>query len=90
MSKKKKIIISAVCIGVLLIGLVVGIILANIKRYNLKYQDAFDFNNHTQMIEVNYDAQYNPQGITYNNGVKKFVTSGNKYGLFSYFENKIW
>ena len=94
MSKKKKIIISAVCVSVLLIGLIVGIILANIKRFNIQHQDEFEFNNHTQIIEINRDDKYisveklyngNPQ--TYFNGGTQIVKDESNHGIFSYFEN---
>jgi len=89
MTKKKKIIISAICVGIILIGLILGIVLANVKRYSMKYQKEFDFNNHTTMTKITWDAKYTSTGVTYNNGVRKFRTSDEKYGLFSLAENKM-
>ena len=89
MTKKKKIIISAICVGVLLIGIILGIVLANIKRFSIRHQKEFDFNNHTFMTEITWDAKYTVSGTTYNNGTRVTRTSDNKYGIFSLTENKM-
>ena len=90
MSKKKKIIICSVCIFVLLTGIIVGVILANIKRYSMRYQREFDFNNHTQLVELNIDESIHiPYDDFHNNGIKKVRTVDNKHGLYSYVENKM-
>ena len=91
MSKKKKIIISIVFVVVLLGSIITGIILANIKRFSMRAQSEFDFNNHTRIEEISLDSKYNPVSeVGYsNNGVKPVRTIDNKMGLYSYVQNKM-
>ena len=89
MTKKKKIIISSICVGIILVGIILGIVFANIKRYSMKYQKELEFNNHTTMTRITWDAKYTATGTTYHNGVRKFRTSDEKYGLFSLAENRM-
>jgi len=88
LSKKGKIIISSVIIVVLLTGIVLGVILANIKRYSMRFQKEFLFNDHTQMIELSIDEiNHIPTGEFHSNGIKVVRTVDNKYGLYSYAKN---
>lgn len=89
MTKKKKIIISAVSVGVILIGIIISVILANIKRFDIYATDEFDYNNHQNMIVIDRDSSYTYSNRYYAGGteiVKK--TSTNKMGLYSYVKNK--
>ena len=89
MTKKKKIIISAVSVGVILIGIIISVILANIKRFDIYATDKFDYNNHQNMIVIDRDSSYTYSNRYYAGGteiVKK--TSTNKMGLYSYVKNK--
>lgn len=89
MTKKKKIIISAVSVGVILIGIIISVILANIKRFDIYATDKFDYNSHEHMIVINRDSSYTYSNRYYAGGteiIKK--TSTNKMGLYSYVQNK--
>lgn len=89
MTKKKKIIISAVSVGVILIGIIISVILANIKRFDICATDKFDYNNHENMIVIDRDSSYTYSNKYYAGGteiVRK--TSTNKMGLYSYVKNK--
>lgn len=91
MSKKKKIIISAVSVGIVLIGIILTIILVNIKRFNMSTVDEFVFNHHTRMQIVGYDqTAYTNTGSTYNNGTTIVTQTGGgtKLGIYSYVDNK--
>lgn len=101
MSKKKKIIISSVTCGIVLIGIILTIILVNIKRFDMKAQDKFDFNNHQNMTVISRDTSYIYTG---DNGssvdTSKYYAKGTeiikkesgsstiKMGLYSYLKNK--
>lgn len=90
MSKKKKIIISSVVVGVVLLSIILTVILVNIKRFDISAQNRFMFNNHTKMEVISIDDKYTPYGDVRNNGVQTIHTSTDyKYGLFSYVENKV-
>ena len=89
MSKKKKIIISVSVVFVLLASIITGIILANIRRYSIKPLQEYNFNTHTEMIEITLDSKYNPMDGFNNNSVNKVRTIDNKYGLYSYFEGRM-
>lgn len=89
MTKKKKIIISAVTVGVILIGIIISVILANIKRFDIYATDKFDYNNHENMIVIDRDSSYTYSNSYFAGGteiVRK--TSTNKMGLYSYVKNK--
>ena len=68
MTKKKKIIISSVIVGVILLSIVLTIILVNIKRFDMRYTDNFDFNNHTTLNVIERDTNLTYYETTYNNG----------------------
>lgn len=90
MTKKKKIIISSIIVGIILIGVILTVCIANIKRFSLKYNDEFDYNRHTKMQVITLDSAYTPSGTYYNNGVRVIKNNDtSKYGLFSYYENKV-
>ena len=89
MSKKKKIIISVVFVVVLLGTVITGVILANLRRYSMKHQSEYDFNEHTKMTEIVLSSQYNPTDGFNNKGINKVRTIDNKYGLYSYVLNKM-
>lgn len=87
-SKKKKIIISSVFIGVLLAGIILGIVLANLKNYSMRFQKEFYFNNHTHMMELGINEVQNiPYDEFHSNGVRIIRTADNKHGLYSYTKN---
>lgn len=88
LSKKKKIIICSVFIGVLLAVIILGIILANVKNYSMRFQKEFNFNNHTHMMELGIDEIQNiPYDEFHSNGVRIIRTTDNKHGLYSYTKN---
>lgn len=91
MTKKKKIILSSIIVGVILLGVILTVCLVNIKHFSLKFNDEFDYNRHSNMLVVDMDSKYSPTGNYYNNGVQKIKdnTLDNKYGLFSYYDNKV-
>ncbi len=90
MSKKKKIIISSVSVGIVLIGVILTIILVNIKRFSLRASDCLNFNNHTTMNIIELDSSVTPSSSTpYNNGTTIITNNSNsKQGVFSYIKNK--
>lgn len=101
MSKKKKIIISSVTCGIVLIGIILTIILVNIKRFDMKAQDQFDFNNHENMTVIVRDTSYTYTGDS-GSGVdtSKYYAKGTeiikkesgsdttKMGLYSYLKHR--
>lgn len=91
MSKKKKIIISSVVVGVVLIGIILTLVLVNIKRFDMKASSKYEFNKHTEMVVIERDTSYTYYGggSLYKGGteiVKKNSTG--KMGVYSYIENK--
>ncbi|MDY5676392.1 MAG: hypothetical protein SPK63_01150 [Eubacteriales bacterium] len=90
MSKKKKIIISSVSVGIVLIGVILTIILVNIKRFSLRASDYLNFNNHTTMNIIELDSSVTPSSSpSYNNGTTIIThNSSSKLGVFSYIQNK--
>ena len=89
MTKKKKIIISSVVVGVVLLSIVLTIILVNIKRFDMRYTDNFDFNNHTTLNVIERDTNLTYYETTYNNGTQKIKNNAtSKQGVYSYIDNK--
>lgn len=89
MTKKKKIIISSIVVGVLLLSIVLTIILVNIKRFDMRYTDKFDFNNHTTLNVVERDTNLTYYETTYCNGTQIIKDNATlKQGIYSYIENK--
>lgn len=90
MSKKKKIIISSIAVGIVILGVILTIILVNIKRFNLIATDYLNFNNHTTMNIIELDSSVTPSSSTpYNNGTTIITNnSTTKKGIFSYSQNK--
>ncbi len=90
MSKKKKIIISSVAVGIVILGVILTIILVNIKRFSLIATDYLNFNNHTTMNIIELDSSVTPSSSTpYNNGTTIITNnSTTKKGIFSYSQNK--
>ena len=86
MSKRAKIITSAVCIGLVVIGLAVTIILVAMKRFDITPNAEPTLNNHTEMIETGYDSfQYATVLATISDNATKIVKDGNeKVGVYSY------
>ena len=89
MTKKKKIIISSIIVGVLLLSIVLTIILVNIKRFDMRYTDKFDFNNHTTLNVIERDSNLTYYETTYGNGTQKIKdNSTSKQGVYSYIDNR--
>lgn len=89
LTKKNKIILSSVIVGVILLGVILTIILVNIKRFSLKPTDEINFNSHTQLVEINFDAETSAVGTVYNNGAQIIKNNSTlKQGIFSYKQNK--
>lgn len=89
LTKKNKIILSSVIVGVILLGVILTIILVNIKRFSLKPTDEINFNSHTQLVEINFDAETSAVGTVYNNGAQVIKNNSTlKQGIFSYKQNK--
>lgn len=89
LTKKNKIILSSVIVGVILLGVILTIILVNIKRFSLKPTDEINFNSHTQLVEINFDAGTSAVGTVYNNGAQVIKNNSTlKQGIFSYKQNK--
>lgn len=88
-TKKNKIILSSVIVGVILLGVILTIILVNIKRFSLKPTDEINFNSHTQLVKINFDAGTSAVGTVYNNGTQIIKNNSTlKQGVFSYKQNK--
>ncbi len=88
MSKKAKIITSAICIGLVVLGLAITIILVAIKRFNITPNDTVTLNNHTQMIECGYDEfEYSAVSATISNNATKIIKNNqDKVGVYSYID----
>lgn len=91
MTKKKKIIIIAVCVSLAVISVITGIILATMKRFDITPNETTDFNNHTEIIEVSRGTyqKVGTSNVLYNNGTQIIQDSNGNQGLFSYIENKL-
>ena len=89
MTKKKKIIISSIVVGVVLLSIVLTIILVNIKRFDMRYTDKFDFNNHTTLNVIERDSNLTYYETTYGNGTQRIKDNAtSKQGVYSYIDNK--
>lgn len=91
MTKKKKIIISSCVVGVILLGVILTLILVNIKRFDMHATDKFDYNNHTTLNVIERDTTYTYTdiGTLYKGGTEiRMKSTTNKYGLYSYIQNK--
>lgn len=91
MTKKKKIIISSCIVGVILLGVILTLILVNIKRFDMHATDKFDYNNHTTLNVIERDTTYiyEDSGTLYKGGTEIIENrTTNKYGLYSYIQNK--
>ena len=89
LTKKNKIILSSVIVGVILLGVILTIILVNSKRFSLKPTDEINFNSHTQLVEIHLGAETSAVGTVYNNGAQVIKNNSTlKQGIFSYKQNK--
>lgn len=90
MSKKKKIIISSICAGVILLGTILTIILLNIKRFSSYTDSVITYNDHTYMTKVGTSAYHsNIDAKIYENATQIIEDNSNKAGLYSYKQGKI-
>ncbi|MGN0960586.1 MAG: hypothetical protein ACI4PF_00135 [Christensenellales bacterium] len=90
MTKKKKIIIVSICLSVILLGTVIGIIIATWKRFDLTPNNEFVYNNHISMEVVGVPQGYTSNTTFYSNAtIITENTNNNKFGVFSYIENQI-
>lgn len=90
MSKKKKIIISSICAGVILLGTILTIILLNIKRFSSYTDSVITYNDHTYMTKVDTSAYHsNIDAKIYENATRIIEDNSNKAGLYSYKQGKI-
>lgn len=85
MSKKKKIIISSICIGIILIGIVLSVVLVNIKKYSTYTESKISYNNHSKMTASGFGTAYHTNNSNmYENGTQIILDNTNKYGLYSW------
>ena len=91
MTKKKKIIIVSICLSVILLGALIGIIIATRKHFDMTANDEFKYNNHTTMEVVSVGAGYTLPSTNINSNGTTFVkqTSSQLVGVYSYIENEI-
>ena len=90
MSKKKKIIISAICVGVILIGIILTIVLVNLKRFSTYTESKISYNNHTTMKTAGYGTKYHTNNSAmYQNGTQIILDNTNKYGLYSWKSDEV-
>lgn len=89
MSKKKKIIISSICAGVILLGTILTIILLNIKRFSSYTDSVITYNDHTYMTKVDTSAYHsNIDAKIYENATQIIEDNSGKAGLYSYKQGK--
>lgn len=85
MSKKKKIIISSICIGVILIGIILSLVLVNIKKYSTYTESKISYNNHSKMSAGGFGTAYHTNNSNmYENGTQIILDNTDKYGLYSW------
>lgn len=94
MSKKAKIITGIATAVVVITVLIIGIILATGKKFDMSNYDKVKFNEHTKAFEVNLEkSNYNNSDDTnyYSSGTQIVtpITDVSKFGLFSYTQNKL-
>ncbi len=90
MTKKKKLIIAAVSVAIILVGIILTIVLVSQKRYNNYTRERMEFNNHTTMTEVGFGTTYHASNAAlYNNGTQVITDNLGKYGIYSYKENRV-
>ncbi|MBE5738812.1 MAG: hypothetical protein E7354_03715 [Clostridiales bacterium] len=90
MSKKKKIIISAICVSVILIGIILTVILVNLKRFSPYTKNEVSYNRHTTMTASGYGTSYHTtNSAMYQNGTQVIQDNLGKYGLYSWKTNEV-
>lgn len=90
MNKKKRIIIVSICLGVILIGTIIGIIIATRKKFDIEGNINIQYNNHTSMDVVSVPQGYTDSNSYYSNAtILTQKTETGKLGVYSYIENEI-
>lgn len=89
MTKKKKIIISVVCIALVISCIVAVIIFATAKKFSIRGNE-LDFNNHTKLTNTTYDSTLTAVNYNiYQNGTQIVRNTNGKRGVYSYNEGKL-
>ena len=88
MSKKKKIIIGIVCAVLIISGIVTGIILATIKRFDISTTNRPEYRDNNHMIEVTLDNRYYIDGNFFLDGgltkINDTSKSDNNQGYYNF------
>lgn len=89
MTKKKKIIISVLCIAIVLSCIITAIIFATLKKFSIK-GDNIEFNKHTKLTETTYDSTLTAVNYNiYENGTQLVRDTNGRRGVYSYIEGKL-
>ena len=93
MSKKKKIIIAVVCATIIVAGIVTGIILATLKRYDISTTYGAEYRDYNKMTEITLDSNYYIGSNTFLDGglikVEDRNLASNNEGYYSFKDNKM-
>lgn len=93
MSKKKKIIIAIVCSVIIIAGIVTGIILATIKRFDISTSNGPEWRDYNKMYEITIDDDYYVNSNTFLDGGLVMITdttkSDSNQGYYSFDSQEI-
>ena len=91
MSKKKKIIIAVICATIILAGIITGIILISIKRFDISTTHGAEYRDYNKMTEITLDDQYYIDSNIFSDGgllkIRDNSLSSNNEGYYSFASN---